>query len=434
MFKMVTLLKKKLIFVAGTPSIVKFYKHDSSDEDDDDDHHSRIERPLRKFSIVSQSVFGIEQVASMPRTNSMSSQVSKMITNSNTNANQGLRRHLSAPVPFTKTETSVPSNQPKQRRFFESGSTDSINLGSSMKIFEESNGEHTQRMPMRRAQIRSISESYGAYDASDEEYREPPAAPRPIVSILKKTSLASPHDIRPNLARLTSLSKTHQEKTFMVHVRQFGKQTVKLFDFGLLRDPIYVNMMLGMAIAIFAEINFSVLTPFILTDMNFSMTEIAAFMSSLAISDIVFRFISPFIGDLLHQPPRLMYMYSLVVLMIGRAALVCMTSFIGIIICGVCLGIGKGVRTVNLNLVIPNYIPLERLASASGIQMLCNGLLILFLGPCLGKCDSQDLETNCYFYSFSLPLRVDPRFKWKLYKHSYIHEYVYICSPNDVDC
>jgi hypothetical protein len=49
--------------------------YDSSDDESDvDDVQSRLERPLRKFSIVSQSVFGIEQVASMPRTGSAASQ------------------------------------------------------------------------------------------------------------------------------------------------------------------------------------------------------------------------------------------------------------------------------------------------------------------------------------------------------------------------
>lgn len=49
------------------------------------------------------------------------------------------------------------------------------------------------------------------------------------------------------------------------------------------------------------------------------------------------------------------------------------------------LGIAKGVRTVYMTLVIPNYVPIERLASASGLQMMVNGLLILAGGPVLGK-------------------------------------------------
>lgn len=50
----------------------------------------------------------------------------------------------------------------------------------------------------------------------------------------------------------------------------------------------------------------------------------------------------------------------------------------------VALGIAKGVRTVYMNLVIPTSVPLERLAAASGLQMVVNGIFILIGGPILG--------------------------------------------------
>lgn len=51
----------------------------------------------------------------------------------------------------------------------------------------------------------------------------------------------------------------------------------------------------------------------------------------------------------------------------------------------VALGIAKGVRTVYMSLVIPSYVPIERLANASGLQMVVNGLFIFLGGPALGK-------------------------------------------------
>lgn len=49
------------------------------------------------------------------------------------------------------------------------------------------------------------------------------------------------------------------------------------------------------------------------------------------------------------------------------------------------LGMTKGVRTVYVSLVIPAHVPIERLASASGLQMMLNGCLFLLCGPSLGK-------------------------------------------------
>lgn len=93
---------------------------------------------------------------------------------------------------------------------------------------------------------------------------------------------------------------------------------MKVFDLGLLNDPVYLNLMVGISVAVFAEINFSLLTPFILNEFNYSTEQIAMFMSTLALVDICCRFVSSFIGDFFKQPPRLMFMYSLLMLIFNR--------------------------------------------------------------------------------------------------------------------
>lgn len=52
----------------------------------------------------------------------------------------------------------------------------------------------------------------------------------------------------------------------------------------------------------------------------------------------------------------------------------------------VCLasGIAKGIRSVYMSIVIPSYIPLDRLASASAIQLFGNGIIMMCVGPILG--------------------------------------------------
>ena len=160
---------------------------------------------------------------------------------------------------------------------------------------------------------------------------------------------------------------------------------IRVFDLGLLSDKIYLNMMVGIAIAVFAEINFSLLTPFILNEFNYSTDQIAIFMSTLAIVDIFCRFASPFIGDYFKQPPRIMYMYALLMLIITRSSLLFARSYNEILFVAMGLGLAKGVRSVYLSLVVPSYIPLERLAAASGIQMVTNGIIILSMGSFVGR-------------------------------------------------
>lgn len=55
-----------------------------------------------------------------------------------------------------------------------------------------------------------------------------------------------------------------------------------------------------------------------------------------------------------------------------------------LIIAGV-MGIAKGIRSVYITLVIPSYIPIDRLAAASGFQMFVNGVMMISMGPVLGE-------------------------------------------------
>lgn len=48
------------------------------------------------------------------------------------------------------------------------------------------------------------------------------------------------------------------------------------------------------------------------------------------------------------------------------------------------LGIARGVRTVYMNVIIPDHVPIERLASASGLQMVANGVFLLLFGSVIG--------------------------------------------------
>lgn len=49
------------------------------------------------------------------------------------------------------------------------------------------------------------------------------------------------------------------------------------------------------------------------------------------------------------------------------------------------IGFAKGSRSVFMSLVVPSYVPIERLAHATGIQIFVNGVIIGALSPVLGK-------------------------------------------------
>jgi sugar phosphate permease len=76
----------------------------------------------------------------------------------------------------------------------------------------------------------------------------------------------------------------------------FLQKLVIFFDLNLLKDFSYINIMVGITIANFAELNFSVLTPFVLSDFGLQKNQIAFCMSLLGIADIICRLLVPFVS------------------------------------------------------------------------------------------------------------------------------------------
>lgn len=86
----------------------------------------------------------------------------------------------------------------------------------------------------------------------------------------------------------------------------------------LLYDPVYVNMMFGITFATFAELNFSLMTPFILGEYGFSKIQVATVMSTLASIDGVTRLLIPFIADFVGWENRTFFLVGICGLATGR--------------------------------------------------------------------------------------------------------------------
>lgn len=67
-------------------------------------------------------------------------------------------------------------------------------------------------------------------------------------------------------------------------------------------------------------------------------------------------------------------------------------SFILMAFCWI--GLGKGLRTVFMALVIPSYVPLSRLPAASGLQLLFAGIFYFIMGPIVGEIEFPRHKIN----------------------------------------
>ncbi|KAL9695302.1 hypothetical protein quinque_014587 [Culex quinquefasciatus] len=60
-------------------------------------------------------------------------------------------------------------------------------------------------------------------------------------------------------------------------------------DVGLLRDMLYLNILLRLSIFYDVEMNFKMVTPFFLVSMDFNKTEVAFFLSVSTLTNIAAR-------------------------------------------------------------------------------------------------------------------------------------------------
>ncbi|XP_069355288.1 uncharacterized protein [Maniola hyperantus] len=204
-----------------------------------------------------------------------------------------------------------------------------------------------------------------------------------------------------NEKELTNRKETDEDKLDSESKsKSLFERIVDFFDLTLLNDPIFVNILFGLSMASCVETNFSLLLPIILKDMlQFETSDIAKIMAVIGFSDTLFRFLSPFIGEWCQKPPRVMYLVSLLIIIFTRTMMLFTTTFTGMLFVALAIGITKGVRTVYMNIIIPSYVPLERLPFASGIQMFFNGIVIITIGSLLGR-------IRDYSGSYRIPITV----------------------------
>lgn len=98
----------------------------------------------------------------------------------------------------------------------------------------------------------------------------------------------------------------------------FVEKLVMFFDLTLLKDYVYVNLMLGLTIANFVELNFSILTPFVLQEFHFENFQIATFMSLLGATDVVCRFFIPFVADRMSWQNKSFFLLGVCCMAFGR--------------------------------------------------------------------------------------------------------------------
>lgn len=157
-----------------------------------------------------------------------------------------------------------------------------------------------------------------------------------------------------------------------------------LMDLDLLKDPIYLNILFGLSITYVAELNFKLVIPFFMANLNYTKRETAVALSVMAIADVCARVTVPPVLDRLEFSRRKTLMVGCVAVAAARSVLAEQTRWIPLLVTLVIHGFFRGMCLINFPLVISEYVPVDKFAAAYGLSMVSKGVFIVLLGPLPG--------------------------------------------------
>lgn len=132
----------------------------------------------------------------------------------------------------------------------------------------------------------------------------------------QKLKLLIDTDLENDVFRCKKVEKNEEEEK--KQQLSFGQKFVQFFDLYLLKDFTFVNLMLGITLSNFNEINFSSLTPFILGDYGMTKGQVALFMSLLAGVDVCVRFCTPFVTSKISWENNSFFLLGVISMALGR--------------------------------------------------------------------------------------------------------------------
>ncbi|KAL0279201.1 UNVERIFIED_CONTAM: hypothetical protein PYX00_000808 [Menopon gallinae] len=180
-------------------------------------------------------------------------------------------------------------------------------------------------------------------------------------------------------------------------------RVIRMMDWNLLRDQLFVILIVELGFVYTANVMFSTLLPFFLESSGYEGESIAICMSVLSGADIVGRLILPSITDIFRLRTKSVLFLGVGLSALARSGLVWYGQSYGqlypalAIACFV--GIVRSAVICNFNLCVADQTSPEKLPSALGLFMVIRGLSVLTLGPLIGY-------VRDYTESYALTLHV----------------------------
>ncbi|XP_063701004.1 monocarboxylate transporter 12-like [Culicoides brevitarsis] len=165
-----------------------------------------------------------------------------------------------------------------------------------------------------------------------------------------------------------------------------GNTLFELLDLKLLRDPSFLTLTVGLALAYTASINFSMIFPYYLQNVaNMTKSETALSMSMLAGADLASRLLLPILTDRLHLSSKLIFLIGIISLGSLRLVLAQISDKYVVMSVSIIYGLVRASTVVHQNLAVSEYCHKnpELFGNALGLNMTAKAIFVITLGQLL---------------------------------------------------
>ncbi|XP_062140244.1 monocarboxylate transporter 7 [Drosophila sulfurigaster albostrigata] len=159
---------------------------------------------------------------------------------------------------------------------------------------------------------------------------------------------------------------------------------VDFLDLTLLKQPVYVNIVLGITFALYSDITFFTMQPTYLFELGYTKVDTAKIIAIGASADLLSRIFLAVTAIFIQVPARYIYLGGALFTVFARFAFDGITDFMGMACVTAVLGFLRTWIHVPLPLVFADYLPKERFASGYGLFMFTHGNGMFLIGPIVG--------------------------------------------------
>ncbi|XP_022830834.1 monocarboxylate transporter 12-like isoform X1 [Spodoptera litura] len=162
------------------------------------------------------------------------------------------------------------------------------------------------------------------------------------------------------------------------------KEPSKYFDIQLLKDPIYLVILISNCTCAISYTNFIILVPSYAKECGFDKSLGAYLLSIISALDLVGRIGGSALSDLVLTPKRYFFIFGLLLSGISLSVIPLVSSYSAISAFCSIFGIASGINVGVTALVMTEMLGTERLMSSYGISLFVNGILQLIGPPICG--------------------------------------------------